>query len=194
MNVQQLWQAQAIEAPRMSLAYVRHEATKLERRTRLRNALEYLMGAFCIVYFAWHAVSFYQQEQPILAASMGWFVLFSMYYGYRWHADASSRAAPADAGVLDTLRYQRRELERQRDARLRSWRWWIPAALPGFVIMAISMFMEEKIFSIERLVALIVWVIAGTWLSIAWLNQSARRLQREIDALDSLAKPDAGQP
>ena len=41
MNVQQVWQAQATEAPRISLAYVRHRAGSVERRTRLRNALEY---------------------------------------------------------------------------------------------------------------------------------------------------------
>ncbi len=56
---------------------------------------------------------------------------------------AAAEPAPADAGVLDTLRYQRRQLERQRDLRRRSWRWWGLPMLPGMALMLASMIIEQ---------------------------------------------------
>ena len=45
MNTQQLWQAQALDAPRISLAFVRHQADALRRRTQMVNAIGYIVGA-----------------------------------------------------------------------------------------------------------------------------------------------------
>ena len=187
MNAQQVWQSQAIEAPRISLEYVRHRTGHLEQRTRWRNALEYVLGvaAFCMfVYFARrHDFS----VKPLMVVAHGWFALWAIFYMYWWHRLAATQPTPADAGVLDNLRYQRRQLERQRDARLRSWRWWGLPLLPGFLLMVVSMIVEVDRVDWNVIVFLVLWMSAGTALGAWFMHHEGRRFQREIDALDSLA-------
>jgi len=48
-------------------------------------------------------------------SSLVCYALFAFYCIYRTHRDAAAESSPADAGVLDTLRYQRRQHERQRE-------------------------------------------------------------------------------
>jgi hypothetical protein len=185
MNAQQVWQAQASDAPRISLAYVRHRAGMLERRTRWRNALEYGTG---VVAFGLFVFSAWQEfiARPLMSAAMGWFALWCLYYMIRWHGFAAVAAAPEDAGVLDSLRYQRQQLERQRDVRRRSWRWWGPSVLPGFGLFFAAMVMDNPI-QWNELAFAVLWVTSGVALAIGFLETEARRLQREIEALNSLA-------
>jgi uncharacterized membrane protein YfcA len=186
MNPQQVWQAQAIDAPRISLAYVRHRASSLQRRTRLRNALEYGVGVFAFVLFGYIAYQHFP-TRPLMLASSVCLALWSLYYMYRWHGLAAAQATPAEAGVLDTLRYQRRQLERQRDARRGSWRWWGLPALPGFALTMASMIVEQDPvpWNVIGIVTAVCFV--GTAITVVWLEHEARRFQREIEALDSLA-------
>ncbi len=186
MNVQQVWQSQATEAPRISLDYVRHGATALERRARWRNALEYgtaVFGCGLFLLLAWFQAS----EQPIMVAALICSALWALWYMVRWHQLASVMARPEEAGVLDTLRYQRKHLERQRDARRGSWRWWGLTALPAYALFITSLIFETKPVPWIAVVLLVAWLIVGGG-SFAWyLEYEARRFQREIDALDSLS-------
>jgi hypothetical protein len=186
MNAQQVWQSQAVDAPRISLAYVRHRAGALERRTRWRNALEYGTGVLALGLFAFGV---WQESgtRPLMSAAMGWFAVFCLYYMFRWHRRAAVAVAPADAGVLDTLRYQRRQLERQRDIRRRSWRWWGPGVVPGFVLFFTSMIAEQDPVPWNEVAFAVVWTMIGVGFSVSFLESEARRIQREIEALDSLA-------
>jgi hypothetical protein len=191
MNAQQVWQTQAIEAPRISLEYVRHRTSSLEQRTRWRNALEYVVGVCALIMF----VSFGLRnlpEKPIMFAAHGWFALWSLFYMYWWHRLAATQATPADAGVLDNLRYQRRQLERQRDARLDSWRWWGLPSLPGFLLFLVSSVVEDQPVRWGMILFLVSWAAAGIGTGVWLMNREARRFQREIDALDSLAGAEPG--
>ena len=186
MNAQQVWQAQAIEAPRISLEYVRHRTSSIEQRTRWRNALEYVVAVCALVMF----VSFGLRslpEKPIMLVAHGWFALWTLFYMYWWHRLAATQATPADAGVLDNLRYQRRQLERQRNARLDSWRWWGLPCLPGFALFLASMIVEEQPVQWDAIIFLVAWAAAGVGAGAWLMNREARQFQREIDALDSLA-------
>jgi hypothetical protein len=179
---QQVWQSQATESPQMSLPYVRHQARRFEQRIRLRNGIEYATALFTSGFCGWHA--WQNLANAFFAASMVCFMFFTVFCVYQWHRLATSRAAPADAGVLDTLRFQRRELERQRDARKGNWRWWLPAFLPGVILLGISTALE---FDGGRLTAYLLIMGTGIPASILFYEVSAKRIQREIDALDSLA-------
>jgi hypothetical protein len=187
MNAQQAWQSQTTEAPRISLDYVRHRTQSFERRARWRNAAEYAFATFGFCYFCWHAW-FSLASKPLFAAALVWSALYCVYGAIQWHRKARVQAAPADAGVFDTLQYQRRHLERQRDARARSWRWWLPPALPGFGLLIASLAIESPSGVDARFWLLVAWIVfamaAGIWI----YERDARRLQREIDALDSLAR------
>jgi hypothetical protein len=186
MNVQQVWQSQATEAPRISLAYVRHGVSALERRARWRNAFEYGMAVFAIVVFllvAWQRAS----GRPIMLAAMICAALWSLFYMFRWHQLASVVVRPDEAGILDTLQYQRKHLERQRDARRGSWRWWGLPALPAVLLSIASLIFELNPVPWGSVVLITVWILVGGGIGAWYLEYEARRFQREIDALDSLS-------
>jgi uncharacterized membrane protein YfcA len=186
MNAQQVWQEQSIDAPRISLAYVRHGASTLERRMRWRNALEYVGCFICCALFgfkAWHVFS----ARPLMAAAAVCFGLCTLYGIYRRHQYAAAEPSPADAGVLDTLNYQRRQFERLRDWQRRGWRYVSLVVLPACALMLASAYFELDPVPWKRMgfVVLMLFVAIG---QAVWRSKSGvRRLQREIDALDSLA-------
>ncbi len=186
MNAQQVWQSQPVDAPRISLTYVRHQADTLERRMRWRNALEYGTGVLAFglfVFSGWQEFS----TRPLMSVAMGWFALWCLYYMFRWHRFAAVAATPAEAGVLDSLRYLRQQLERQRDVRRRSWQWWSPSVVPGFMLFFSSMITERDPVLWNEVAFAVMWVTLGIVVSIGFLEGEARRIQGEIEALDSLA-------
>lgn len=185
MNIQEVWQSQATEAPRISLDYVRQQSTTLERRARWRNAFEYGSGVLGVVVCLWVA---WQQTsgRPLLLAGVIWGALWAVYYAIRWHQLASVAVRPEEAGVLDTLRFQRKLLERQRDARRGSWRWWGLPSLPSIALCIASAILEVEPVSWGTVLSIVAWVVVGGGVVIWVLEREARRFQREIDALDSL--------
>jgi hypothetical protein len=186
MNAQQVWQAQSIEAPRMSLAYVRHVASDFERRRWLRAAFgSVMLLGVCGLYTvqAWLMFS----TKPLLAAGSVCIVLGMLYVLYRLYRHLTTEPNPGDVGVLDTLRFQRRQLERQRNWRRNGWRWVIAALLPGWVLLVASLYVEHDPVPWRTIGATILMFIAAMVLSILHGEWKARRSQREIDALDSLA-------
>jgi hypothetical protein len=187
MNAQQVWQAQAIDAPRMSLEYVRHIAGDFDRRRRRRAVLGY---ALCVgacgwwIYCAWQ---FFSTKPLMLGALLGW-GLYALYVALLMHRHVSAEPRPADAGVLDTLRYQRRQFERQRDFRRKTWRMNL-AVLPGCALLLASMCFENTPpASWRHIVCTALFLVAALAVS-GWAGErQARQSQREVDALNSLAE------
>ena len=93
---------------------------------------------------------------------------------------------PADLGVLDALKFHRRQLERQRDARRGSHLWLPLLFVPGHVMLFLSFFLEMTPIPWTYVAFDAVLIGFGTWIAIAMTAQSERRIQEEIDALDSL--------
>jgi hypothetical protein len=188
MTPQQIWHSQSAGAPRISLEYVRHNASNLERRIRWRNALEY---GGCVIACALFGSSAWQElaEKPVRAAAAICFGLFALYGVYQRHRIAGAEPGPADAGVLDTLRYQRRQFERQLDWRRRGWRYGVLILLPGFALAMASAYFEYDPVPWSRM-GVAVLMAFGAAGAMAWRSElGARRLRREIEALDSLAEP-----
>jgi hypothetical protein len=185
MTPQQIWQSQSAEAPRISLEYVRHHAMCLERRTRWRNAVEYGGSLFAFGFAGWTALKYFT-AQPIMLTGLICCLVYVLYYVFAWRRLAGAQSSPAEAGVFDTLRYQRRQLERQRDARRHYLRRFGLPLLPGYVLIIASMVFEyvpARWDGVGYLVANLV-VIGGLG---AWaVEREARRFQRAIDALNSL--------
>jgi hypothetical protein len=184
MNVQQVWLGQATQAPRISLEYIRHQTSSLERGTRFRAALNYIACvAACAVYA--RAVWTHFSGMPWLQATTTWYGLFTVYCMYRLHRHVAAQTSTANAGVLDTLRFHRQQLERQRDFRRQSWRWQLLAISPGLLLQVISMWVYSM--PARTFVLLAVVMSLGCILQYTVGEIRARRSQREIDALDSLA-------
>ena len=187
MNAQQVWQAQAIDAPRISLAYVRHMANDFDRRRRLRAVPGYVIWILSLGLYGVLGAQFLHAK-PLGVAGLAGFGFFALYCIYRLHRHVSAESSPADAGVLDTLRYQRRQFERQRDFRRGSWRWQFWAVLPGYALTLASMYFEVDPVPWKSIGFAVLVLILGMALQ-AWSGErGARRSQHEIDALDSLAR------
>lgn len=186
MNAQQVWQAQTIDAPRISLAYVRHIASDFERRRRWRAAVGYVVTLGACALHGHLALKMFSTK-PLLAASSLCFVLLLLCTLYRLYRHMTAEASPADAGVLDSLRFQRRQLERQRNWRRRSWRWMVPGALPGFGLSLASLYFEVSPVPWKYMGFVVLVFVVAVGLTIVDAERKARRSQLEIDALDSLA-------
>jgi hypothetical protein len=185
MNTQQLWQAQALDAPRISLAFVRHQADALRRRTQMFNAFDWIVGLPGVTYLAWKCAESFGVEPLLCAATALWFAagLICTFLG-RKHR--TSQELPVEFGVLDALRFHRRQLERQRDARLGNSRWLPLLFVPGHVMLFASFLFEITPIPWKAIIIDAVLIVFGTWIAIAMTGRSGRRIQKEIDALDSL--------
>ena len=186
MNSQQLWQAQALDAPRISLAFVRLQSESLLRWTRLRNSIIYVVAVAVIPYFVWKAWSIFGWA-PLRATAILVNIPIFVWILFRWHKRAASQVQPEELGVLDALQFHRRQLERQRDVRLDRWRRW--PAIPGILLMFVAAAIEITPTPWEKLgrVALVMTLFFSVAIVIE--ERFARRIQREIDALDSLGPP-----
>ncbi|MBC8024684.1 MAG: hypothetical protein H7Y89_01715 [Steroidobacteraceae bacterium] len=185
MNTQQLWQAQALDAPRISLAFVRHQADALQRRTRIINAVNYVVGGVGMAYFAWKSTEFFSTLPLLSAATVLWLsaaLLATLFMRRR----SASQQQPAEFGVLDALKFHRQELERQRDARRGVGRWLPLFFIPGHVMLFVSFFVEVTPIPWKYVVFNAVLIVFGTWIATAMTARGARRIQKEIDALNSL--------
>jgi len=186
MNAQQVWQAQSVAAPRMSLAYVRHIANDFEKRRRQRAVLgcALMLGAGCFNGFiTWQTLD----GKPLAIAASACAILFVLYLVFRLYRHVTAESSPADVGVLDTLRYQRRQLERQRDWRRGSWRWMLPGLLPFHGFTMASLYFENHPVPWGSLGFMVLVMIVSFAGAIVEGERKARQSQREIDALDSLA-------
>jgi hypothetical protein len=185
MNTQQLWQAQALDAPRISLAFVRHQSDALRRRTRMINAFNLIGGAAGMAYFAWKCAEFFGAK-PLLSAATALWIAATLIGTFLQYKPVASEKQPAEFGVLDALKFHRRQLERQRDARRGSWRWLPLLFVPGHVMLFASFFLEVTPIPWNAIILNAVVIVFGTWMAIVMTGRSARRIQKEIDALDSL--------
>jgi hypothetical protein len=185
MNTQQLWQAQALDAPRISLAFVRHQADALRRRTQMLNALGWVVGLPGVTYLAWKCAESFGVE-PLLCAATALWVAAVLTCAFLGRKHRTSQELPAEFGVLDALKFHRRQLERQRDATRGNWRWLPLLFVPGHVMLFASFFFEITPVPWKAIILNAVVIGIGTWIAIAMTGRSGRRIQQEIDALDSL--------
>ena len=189
MTTQEIWQLQALEAPRVSAAYMRHRERDLARRTQIGKRSVYAIVFLCALFFAWSSWKYFLLHRPLMSAAPALWVLGCVYLGFRWLRRASAPQSPADAGVLDSLSFYRRELERQRNARRRNWRWQLPLFAPGLIAMFSSLVLEfNRPWALVATVAILIVGLVS--LAVAFEGWAASQLQREIDALDSLAVKD----
>jgi hypothetical protein len=115
-------------------------------------------------------------------------VLGTLVVMWQLHRRAASRAVPKDFGASG-LQFQRTELARQCDALRSVWLWYLAPLVPGF---AVFMWGRQG-RSAKPAYLLVDLTMLAVFAAIAWINRwGAAKLQRQIDALDSLASPPNG--
>jgi hypothetical protein len=185
-SLQQAWQRQALDAPRINLAYLRHRTENLRRRSRMRNALEYVGGIAGIVFCLSGGWDFIRPRPLMMLSTVLW-VLAVLYLLVQWHRRASAQEPAGTLGTLDALQFYRQQLVRQRDARRRNWRWWLPPLIPCLVVMFAAFLVEVKPVPWFAIAGLAAWVVFGVTMSVWAYERVACGLQKEIDALDSMS-------
>jgi hypothetical protein len=180
MTTQELWQSQIVDAPRITPAYLRGRADDATRKVRRWNVVEYGSAVACVLIAVWlwvSSTSFWTRVGAVLL------VISSVVYAWGWRRVATPMSTPADLGALDTLRFYRRELERQYSAYRGQLRWVAPLFLPP--VLAI-MYGTAGLGSdlIPAFLMGLIGLAMGVWSS----ESRAAKLKREIELLDLMAR------
>jgi hypothetical protein len=138
-----------------------------------------------MAFMAWRGAEFFS-VRPLLSAAIALWVAAGVVGLYLQRKRMTSEVQPAELGVLDALRFHRHQLERQRDARLGSGRWVPLLFIPGHVLYLVNFFVEFTPIPWKEIIRFVVLIVVGSWLAIVLTGRQARRLQQEVDALDSL--------
>jgi len=183
--VKQAWQASVEIAGPLPLEEVRKGADRFYRFIKWRNLLEYIACAVVVTVFGYYVVSMPHVLQKIGAALT---VTAALYAVWQLHSRASAEP-PERAGAIPISVFQRRQLERHRDA-LRGILWWymLPFA-PGLLLMIVG-----NAIVTDRLGWQLVFPFGGVtagFFGIWSFNQRvANKLQRHIDEIDALTGAD----
>jgi len=184
-GLSQIWRRQALDAPRISLDFLRYRTEDLRRRTQRRNAFEYLSTFAGVAFVTWRGWEL-ASTRPLLQIAIALWIVTACLTMYLWHQLARADAPSANAGVLDALAFYRQQLVRQRDARDKFWRRaWI-VAVPSLVTLFASLLLEFSPVPSIPIVLLLLALASGFWASGRYYRKDAQRIQFEIEALDSL--------
>jgi hypothetical protein len=196
MNGNTVWQSQSIEAPRISLQYVRRQAERLnsgiQRELRFGyfgTALSALLGLVAVFAPApaWSAV-----EVP---AVIVWVVQLTAllsflacgYITFQIRRRGKLQQAVEHEQVMQSLHAYRTALERRRDHYSSAWRWSFWPVIPSVtIVFGGGLLFDERPGKWLRY-SLSAVVCAVAFLCAAWVSwRKSAGFQREIDALETL--------
>ena len=179
-DMREVWQSQPVEGISISLEEIRDLSQRWERRIHWRNAREYLGGIAAAAVFAaslWRARGWHRLPPAMLIAGLA-FVLWQV------HRRGAAGTPPAGAGLLDSIVFYRRELERQRDALSSVWKWYLLPITPGLAATWLDA-VSPRGFGV--LAAAMLGVIAVLWYVIWDANRRvALRLGQRVEELKAM--------
>ena len=185
-----VWQSQALEAPPLSLDFVRHHANKLNTDLRHQQRAGVVTGsvcvALCVVYLLLPPDAIPGPLERLNALSAAMLVAAAGYIRMQWKRRAQMLSFRAEEAVVSSLGAYRRELERRRDLYLGSWRWSLwPILLVAAVLLMGGLLYDPRPDKAVRytIAALLVAACAAM---VRRINvRKAREFQRELEALES---------
>ena len=121
---------------------------------------------------------------PLIVVAMGLIIAGTLVIAYQFRKRMSTRSFTAAAASMSCLEFYRRELERQRDANLSIWSWYILPMLPGTAMMLIGMAFMPALGPVVALFYAVAFTAAFIFTGVA-NKRAARRLQQKIDELRS---------
>jgi hypothetical protein len=172
----------------MSLDEIRRKARGYQARIRFRNSLEYAAVVFITLFFShtiWTVHHLVMQVGAGLCIAGGWYMAWQLYQR------GAARAVPADLAADTCLGFHRGELVRQRDLMRERGAWYLGPLIPGLAVLTIGAGLANP-GHLHR-----AWAFLGGYsalVAVAFLVvrryhlRCMRRLQTQIDELDSLEK------
>src|SRR5262245_58647735 len=116
------WQSQPPEGTRMSLEEIRVQAEGFENRMQKTYKREYRAAIIMII---WMAAYVWLLKPILFRVGAGLAIPGILLMLYQLRKRAAPQTLPQDLGLTSSVEFLRRELERQRDARLTVWRWYL---------------------------------------------------------------------
>ncbi len=183
------WQTGYSNAQFSTPATCADRANSFERRVRIRNVIEYVVGAFAVLLFGALTIGALFKDEKLISLASVLIVIgvLAVLWNLRRRASNLERR-PEDA----CLTHLRRQYQRQYKALSAVPRWYIGPLIPGvalFYALVTSRVAEVAGWSvaIEGIVGPAA-ITFGLFTAIAAVNWiAARTLKRKIDALDRLA-------
>jgi len=190
-----VWRNQPRESVEISLDDIRRKAQKFQRRILWRNLREYAAAAIVIASFGY--IFWGASPVPLIRAGCGLLIVGTLFAMYALHRKGSARSVPAEMVFRTCIEFHREELRRQRDLARSVWTWYLLPFVPGLAVFLLGDFLRTMQMPnapahrgvIEMVFALVAVGCALVFVGVAKLNQwGARKIQREIDALDAMEK------
>jgi hypothetical protein len=181
-----VWQCQTVEHTVMSLNEIRKKARSYQTTIRLRNSLEYAAVVIITLSFSHTILTVHHLTMQVgagLCIAGGWYMAWQLYKRGR------AREVPADLGAATCLGFHRGELARQRDLLRDTWKWYLGPLIPGLVVLTIGAGLASPGHPRRAWTFLAGYsaLAAAAFLIVRRYNlRCARRLQTQIDELDSL--------
>ena len=171
---------QATDAAPIEIDEIRDCALRFERAIRRRNLREQVAGALVIAVFGLY---FWALDGPWTRTGSLLVIAGSLYVAVQMRKRGSLGAGPADAPLIDSFCA---DLERQRDALLSVWRWYLLPLVPGLVVFSVGLEVDNPPGAWASL-AIYLAIGIAMFVGIHALNQrAASQLQSEIDKLREL--------
>jgi hypothetical protein len=184
-----VWQAQALEAPRLTMEYVRHQAEKLNADLHRESRLGYVGVFLCaaaLVHVLWNPNEIEGPMATILRVAAVLLVCAGVYVLAQ--VRRRGRVLKSEHTLIrQSLDSYRMELERRRDLYWKSWRWsawpFVPSALLVFVG---GLLFDQRPNKLLRYTLVAVFVIGWTALALWLYKRRGDAFHRELVALDSM--------
>jgi hypothetical protein len=175
------WKSQEVDAPTVSIDYLQLRAFDHEKRTRNRSVVECFLGCVAVIMSAW----FLTKIDSLLFRVGALVMLAGIFYSLfeLWRRRSVWTATP-EGSASDGLTFYKQELARLRDLHRSLWKIYLPAGIPGAIILLIwASFARPETGNGHKIVlaaAVAVWIIVA----LRHEAQEADRYQRELEALE----------
>ena len=173
----------------MPLAEIRASAECFRKVLRRQNLFAYLLLTFLVAAFGWIAFT-----SPNLIARAGacLFILGCLYCGYQVYTRGGRRRLPENGLSAEYLNFYLSELELLRDFHNSVWS-RLFALVPGYTLLLVGLTKADPQTWRQTVAigcAFLAFGVIGLWLQ----RHLGRRVQRQIDALSILEKPQLAGP
>ena len=172
----------------MSISDLTARSNRFQSRIERRNLTEYIAAALVVGVFGWLAYIV-----PVWSIRIGSILIIvaALYVSWKLRQIGSASATPNVASAQTLASHHRDELVRQRDALKSVWRWYLLPFAPGMLVFMLGTTLETgsnlPIWIELATSAFSLSLMGGLFYGIYALNaHAAKKLDREIDALDSV--------
>jgi hypothetical protein len=164
----------------MSIEEIRTQAQRFQKKIRSRNIREY--SAMVLLFVIAIPLGVFLRRFPLVLVGLGLCMAGTLVILYQFRKRAATRPFPAVMGSISCVEFYRQELERQRDAQLSVWSWYILPQVPGAAMLVIAMAFIPALGPVVALIYAVLFTIA--FVVVGKLNKrAAHRLQQKIDEL-----------